>query len=97
MKYSDGPMELVDYLFDFGDNKARGAWAKSSYRLVYQRTLSLVEKIYSKAKADKWGLQLKKIVIFTCWLLPYADKDVLFNRTQPRGGRPSKRMWFSSY
>jgi hypothetical protein len=35
IRHSDGPMELVDYLFDFGDNKKRGAWAKSTYRLVY--------------------------------------------------------------
>ena len=55
MKYSNGPMELVDYLFDFEDNKARGGWAKTSYRLVYQRTLGLVEEIYSKAKADEWS------------------------------------------
>jgi hypothetical protein len=35
MRYKSGLMELVDYLFDFGDNKAQGAWKKTSYRYMY--------------------------------------------------------------
>jgi hypothetical protein len=97
MRYKIGPMELVDYLFDFGDNKARGAWKKTSYRYMYQRTLSLIEEVSSKPAAEEWGRQLKKLVIFTCWLLPYACKETLFDRTKPNGGEPSKLMWFSSY
>lgn len=46
MHYKSGPMELVDYLFNFGDNKARGAWKKASYRYMYQRTLSLIEEVF---------------------------------------------------
>jgi hypothetical protein len=35
MRYKSGLMELVDYLFDFGDNKPRGAWKKTSYCFMY--------------------------------------------------------------
>jgi hypothetical protein len=97
MHYKDGPMGLVDYLFDFNDTSVRGGWANSKYRLIYQQTLGLIEEVDSKARAEEWGRQFKKLVIFTCWLLPYPSKDVLFDRTKRQGGRPSERMWFSSY
>jgi hypothetical protein len=97
MRYKSGLMELVDYLFDFGDNKPRGPWKKTSYRFMYQRTLSLIEEAFSKPAAEEWGRQLKKLVIFTCWLLPYACKNTLFDRTKAHGEEPSKLMWFSSY
>jgi hypothetical protein len=97
MQYKNGPAGLVDYLFDFGDARARGGWANSQYRVIYQQTLSLIEDVISKARAEEWGRQLKKLVIFTCWLLPYPSKAVLFGRTSPKGGHPSERKWFSSY
>jgi hypothetical protein len=97
MHYKDGPMGLVDYLFDFNDTSVRGGWANSKYRLIYQQTLGLIEEVDSRARAEEWGRQFKKLVIFTCWLLPYPSKDVLFDRTKPQGGRPSERKWFSSY
>src|SRR5277367_2026317 len=97
MHYKSGLMELVDYLFDFGDNKAQGAWKMTSYRFMYQRTLSLIEEVFSKPAVEEWGQQLKKLVIFTCWLLPYAYKNTLFGRTKASRNKPSKLKWFSSY
>jgi hypothetical protein len=97
MHYKDGPMGLVDYLFDFNDPSVRGGWVNSKYQLIYLQTLGLIEEIDSKARAEEWGRQFKKLVIFTCWLLPYLSKDVLFDRTKPQGSRPSERKWFSSY
>ena len=90
-------MELVDYLFDSDDTSIRGAWKKSSYRLIYQRTLKAIEEIDSKPRAKEWGRQFKKLLIFTCWLLPYATKTVLFDRARRGNGLPTERKWFSCY
>lgn len=54
-------------------------------------------KRFSKRAADEWGQQLKKLVIFTCWLLPYACRNTLFDRTKASGEELSKLKWFSSY
>jgi hypothetical protein len=96
-RYKDGPMQLVDYLFDSDDTSVRGVWKKSSYRLIYQRTLKAIEEIDSKPRAEEWGRQFKKLLIFTCWLLPYATKTVLFDRARRGNGLPTERKWFSSY
>ena len=82
-------MELVDYLFDSDDTSIRGAWKKSSYRLVYQRTLKAIEEIDSKPRAEEWGRQFKKLLIFTCWLLPYPTKAALFGCTKTKNGLPT--------
>ena len=97
MLYRNGPMQLVDYLFDHNDTQVRGGWRNDVFRLIYRQTLSLIEEVDSKPKAEEWGRRFKKLIIFTCWLLPYACKDTLFDRTKPKEGKPSERMWFSSY
>jgi len=48
MRYKDGPAELVDYLFDFNDEKERGAWAKLAYHSLYKGTLKLVEEVLNR-------------------------------------------------
>ena len=35
--------------------------------------------------------------MLTNWVLPYACKATLFERTKPKDGFPSERMWFSSW
>jgi hypothetical protein len=89
MRYKGSPAELVDYLFDFGNSKQRAAWKKLLYRLLYKRTLDLIEKILSRLQAEEWGRQFKKLVIFTSWLLPYTCQATLFDRTTAKGGLPS--------
>jgi hypothetical protein len=97
MQYKDGPMELVDYLFDSNDTSVRGRWKDGSYRLIYQRTLRAIEEVHSKPRAEEWGRQFKKLLIFTCWLLPYPTKAAIFGRTSTKNGLPTERKWFSSY
>jgi hypothetical protein len=97
MCYKDGPAELVDYLFDFDDEKERGAWAKLAYCSLYKGTLKLVEEVLNSKWAEDWAEHYKSLVLVTNWVLPYACKATLFDRAKPKDGFPSERMWFSSW
>ena len=97
MRYKDGPAELVDYLFDFDDGKERGAWRKLAYRRLYEGTVGLIREVLNGKWAEEWASYFKRLVVLTNWLLPYACKATLFDRTKPEGGFPSSQMWFSSW
>jgi hypothetical protein len=97
MRYKDGPAELVDYLFDFDDGKERGAWRKLAYRRLYEGTVRLVEEALDGEWAKEWARAFKSLVMLTNWLLPYACKATLFDRTKPQDGFSSQQMWYSSW
>ena len=97
MRVKQGPAELVDRLFDFSDGVHRGAWHQMPYRFLYEKSFQLVESAIGRPEAEGWARNCKKLVVFTCWLLPYPCSQTFFDRTKPTGGRPSKRMWFSSF
>ena len=97
MRYKDGPAKLVDYLFDFDDNKERKAWAKLAYRRLYKSTFRLVEEVLDREWAEDWAKGYKSLVLLTNWVLPYACKATLFERTKAKDGFPSFQMWYSSW
>jgi hypothetical protein len=97
MKYKAGPAELVNDLFDFDDGGTRGAWRKLPYRYLYEKAIGLINKVLGQGAGERWAQHVKRVVLFTCWLLPYPCGPTFFDRTKPSAGEASCRMWFSVY
>lgn len=91
-------LPLVDFLFGFDDGQVRGAWAKMTFRLVYQKTCEMIERVLNRSQQRQWQREFMFLVQLTHWILPHANHVAFLNLTKTSQSQQlvARTSWFSA-
>ena len=80
--------ELVNYFWNFDDNKERKHWDDYAFRALYRRCVQILRKSLGDGAAFRWESRFKRAFICCHFFLPYPHREGFWQRN-----KDGQRMW----
>lgn len=90
--------DLLHFLFSWKDGSERIGWDAEPYRMIFQKTLTLIRQHLGQKVARQWSDQFFHLLQLTHWVLPYPGPHSMMQHTKSRlnSGVQARMMWFSA-
>ncbi|KAH7335085.1 hypothetical protein BKA66DRAFT_448656 [Pyrenochaeta sp. MPI-SDFR-AT-0127] len=84
--------DFIDLLWDFDDGRSRKHWEDRGYRVLYKRSVKIVETWCGQGEAGRFQERVKTIFPAVNWVVPYPNHTVFWQHTKQH-----QRMWLSVF
>lgn len=85
---------LFSWLWEWkGGQFERRGWNDKPYRMLYQQSFGIIERIRGKHQAREWKKSLKRTFLQSHWLLPYPQNQSFMRKCK----ESSEVIWWPSF
>jgi hypothetical protein len=91
-------LDLLYFLFCWKDGNERIGWGAEPYRMIFQKTFTLIGQHLGQKDARQWSDQFFHLLQLTHWVLPYPGPHSMMQNTKSRLNSEvqARMMWFSA-
>lgn len=85
---------LFSWLWEWRDDQfERKGWNDKPYRMLYQQSFGIIERIRGKQQARAWKKSLKRTFLQSHWMLPYPQSQGFMRKCR----EPGEVVWWPSF